>query len=78
MMAHIQTRHLVKSRTYRIERETLRRGVNILRCVNRGCENPRLPPFTTCQVCRGLIWKHGAQKAARMRKRMSKARSGGA
>jgi hypothetical protein len=77
MIAHIPSRQLDKSTTYRIQRETLRRGVNILRCVNNGCEEPRLPPFTTCRICRGLSWKQGAQKAARMRKRMSKARSGG-
>lgn len=77
-MARIPPRQLVKSTTYRIERETLRRGVNILRCVNNGCEEPRLPPFTTCRICRGLSWKQGAQKAARVRKRMAQAGFGDA
>lgn len=78
MTAHIPPRQLIKSTAYNIERETPRRGANILRCVNNGCENPRLPPFTTCRVCRGLIWKQAAQKSARSRRRMSKARSGDA
>lgn len=67
--------HAMKSNTSTLQRETQRRGVNILQCVNNGCDAPRLPPFTTCQKCRGLIWKQGAQKAARTRKRMAQARA---
>lgn len=61
----------IKSTAYIMQREM--RGDNVLRCVN-GCESPRLPPFTTCRVCRGKIWRQGAQKAARVRKRMLRAR----
>jgi hypothetical protein len=65
----------MKSNTYGMQRETQRRGINILRCINSDCDDPRLPPFTTCQRCRGLIWKRAAQKAARTRKRMLEARA---
>lgn len=78
MTAHIPHRQLVKSTTYTTRRETPLRGTNILRCVSNDCENPRLPPFTKCRVCCAVIWRQAAQKAARSRKRMAKARSGDA
>ena len=74
MTAHVPPPHLENSTAYNIQRETLQRGANILRCVKNGCQNPRLPPFTTCRKCRGLIWKQAAQKTARSRKRMARAR----
>jgi hypothetical protein len=74
MTEHVPPRGLVDySAAYRIQRETR----PVLRCVN-GCDSPRRSPFTTCHKCRSKIWKLGAQKAARVRKRMLKARESAA